>query len=57
MAKTKKREAKGLCKDCKFVYDLHSLNIYGRPILGRCPYEKWSVLLSDYCNNGNFKQK
>ena len=47
----------GKCADCAYCSEPHSLSIYGVPTLGKCYYEKWSVLYQRECQNGRFKPK
>lgn len=48
----------GMCRLCKPVRKFHTLTVKDRrPTLGRCPYRKYSVLLSQPACKENFLPK
>lgn len=44
-------------RDCAFARDFHDLNYKGEPILCKCDYFPYSMLLSDPACYDNFKLK
>nr|DAI24189.1 MAG TPA: hypothetical protein [Caudoviricetes sp.] len=47
---------KCLCRDCAHARDFHSMSLLNEPILCKCDYQRYSMLLNhDSCDN--FKRK
>lgn len=52
MRKKKEDKKQHFCRECAHATDYHSMSIEGKPILAKCPYQKWSVLLNwDSCEH------
>lgn len=56
MRKKKEEEKLHFCRECAHATDFHSMSLKGQPILAKCPYQEWSILLNwDCCKH--FKMK
>lgn len=56
MRKKKEDNVRHFCRECAHSKDYHSMSLKGEPILCKCPYQRWSMLLNwDCCEH--FKMK
>lgn len=57
MAKKVKIKSEHKHRDCIFAVDWHDVGYDGNPILCKCKFEQWNLLLNDPACKTNFKQK
>lgn len=56
MRKKKAEQVRHFCRECAHAYDHHSMSLAGNPILCRCKFQKFCMLLNwDCCEH--FKPK
>lgn len=56
MRKKEQKTIKRFCRDCNNSRDYHSMSLEGKPILCKCNFQRYSMLLNhDYCEH--FKQR
>ena len=46
MRKKKEDKKRHFCRECAHATDFHNMSLKGQPILAKCPYQEWSVLLN-----------
>lgn len=55
--KIRKHNSQYKHRDCVYAKDLFDLNYLGEPILCRCQYKDYALLLNDPACEQHFKQK
>lgn len=56
MRQKQELKTKRLCRDCAHARDFHSMSLLNEPILRKCDFQQYSMLLNhDYCER--FKPK